>query len=739
MTRLHPAAPAARTLRALIGLGAAFILAVVASGCAGSQPPAPTPDPFVGLADRSDQAFRQGLEAYGQGQYRAALTSFETARTLSPSVDPRIDQMIERSRAAMAPTATPVPPTPTEVPAAPTATPVAMSTQTPDTDLGQRYFGQVTLAMVPGRDADAPAASQFFFQDQIGLHIGGLKQHLRLPFALRVFKTDTGTLVADVRSDDSATPSAAPTTVVSGINNLVAAAAAGVAGQTATPVATPGGRDLHVARFWDTYVWYHAGGEDPGSYRVELYANGVLTNSFDYTVGTVPVTTPEPTVQAQPTAEPVAEPVEALPPFNPTPSLPSIEDLPPPPAPPAPPAPAAPAPAAQPRQARPAPVPPTATPQPTPIPSPTPIPTPATASSTLIGGLPAGLDVNANDGRVFIADGSGVIWINDPQRPTTFNRPVNVGHLPVDLAVDSTTGYVFVSARNESSVLVLDGSGRRLSTIQMPVAPGDLQVDSALGLVYVVLPERQALGVIDGRAGRMLRTIEGLPQITSLALDPDRHTLYASHLAGQLTVIDTPSSQVTSRMTVTGVGLSSVATSRGLAYAVNTASHELAVVEPFAQTVSRYVLPVEPAAVAASEDNGSVYVLASKPNTILRIDPTEGLVVGQVSLTDRSGRFGVSVADQSAFQGLRSRIVVNRADESLYVTLPEAGSMSIVPSDLFPALNRSIPWVETPDAPVVASIPGVSRPAAAPLPPQPAPFFTAQAPADDSNTDQEAN
>jgi len=192
-------------------------------------------------------------------------------------------------------------------------------------------------------------------------------------------------------------------------------------------------------------------------------------------------------------------------------------------------------------------------------------------------------------------------------------------------------------------------------------------------------------------------------------------------------------------MTVTGVGLSSVATSRGLAYAVNTASHELAVVEPFAQTVSRYVLPVEPAAVAASEDNGSVYVLASKPNTILRIDPTEGVVVGQVSLTDRSGRFGVSVADQSAFQGLRSRIVVNRADESLYVTLPEAGSMSIVPSDLFPALNRSIPWVETPDAPVVASIPGVSRPAAAPLPSKPAPFFTAQAPADDSNTDEEAN
>src|SRR5438874_1479105 len=188
MTRLHPAAPVAKTLRALVGLGAVLVMAVVASGCVGGgQAPAPTPDPFAGLADRSDQAFRQGLEAYGQGQYRDALTSFESARTLSPSGDPRITQMIDRSKAALAPTATPVPPTPTAVPAVPTAVPVLMSTLTPDTELGRRYFGQVTLSMVPGRDSDALPATQFFYQDQIGLHVEGLKQHLRLPFTMRVF------------------------------------------------------------------------------------------------------------------------------------------------------------------------------------------------------------------------------------------------------------------------------------------------------------------------------------------------------------------------------------------------------------------------------------------------------------------------------------------------------------------------------------------------------------------------
>jgi hypothetical protein len=707
MTRFHPAANAARTVKALVGCGAMLLLAVAASGCMSSPAPAPTPDPFAGLADRSDQAFRQGLEAYGQGQYRDALTFFEQARTLSPTGDPRTDQMIERTRAAMAPTPTPVPPTATAVPVTPTATPVAMSAEIPDSDLGQRYFGAVTMAMVPGKDADAPAMTQFFFQDQIGLRIEGLKQHLRLPFTLRIFNTDTRQLVAQVNSDDATNASSTSSVVAA----TAPTASPTVAGAAATPIATP--QSLKLARFWDTYVWYHQGGEEPGRYRVELYANGILTHGIDYTVGTVPVPTP-PAATAMPVLEaPTAEPTVQV-------------EVAPPPAPVA--APSNPAPVVVRAE-------PTATPQPTPIPSPTPVPTPATASGTVIGGLPAGLDVDPNNGRVFIADGSGVIWANDPSRPGTFNRPVNLDRLPVDLAVDSTTGYVFVSARNESSVLVLDASGRRLTAIPMPVTPGDLQVDSDLGLVYVVLPGNQAIGVIDGRAGRLLRTIEGLPQITSLALDPERHALYASHLAGQLTVIDVPSSQVTARITLTGVGLQSVATSRGLAYAINSATHELAVVEPVGQTVTRYVLPDEPAAVTASEDSGSIYVLASRPNTVLRIDPTDGTIVGQVTLQDRGGRFGMSASNASAFQGLRSRMVLNRVDQSLYVTLPEAGSLSIVPNDLFPPLNRDIPWVQTPDAPLVASIPGVMRPGAPALPDQPAPV-RAQAPIDNS---EEAN
>src|SRR5260370_29468503 len=101
MTRLYSGVTAARASRALVGFGAAIVLAIVASGCVGSAAPAPTPEPVGGLQDRSEQAFRQGLEANGQGQYGEAFTSFEPARTLSPSVDPRITQMSARRKAAL--------------------------------------------------------------------------------------------------------------------------------------------------------------------------------------------------------------------------------------------------------------------------------------------------------------------------------------------------------------------------------------------------------------------------------------------------------------------------------------------------------------------------------------------------------------------------------------------------------------------------------------------------------------
>jgi hypothetical protein len=526
-----------------------------------------------------------------------------------------------------------------------------MSTLEPDADLGQRYFGKVVLGVVPAKESSPTPATQFFFQDQLGVHIEGLRQRVRLPFMLRVFNRDSARLIAEVRSEQqqpsgtAATPTGSATTT----RAEVIAHMAGIP-TTAMPPATASASEFEPARFWSSYVWYHEGSEEPGRYRLELYANGTLTHSFDYDVRMVPV--------AAPTA------------MKPEPAV-----------------------------AR------------------TPAATPPTASTTQIGGIPAGLDVRLNDGRIFVADASGVIWTTEPQRKS-FNRSLDLDRLPVDLAVDQTTGYIFVSARNAPAVVVLDASGRVLRTIDMPATPGDIQLDPELGLLFVLLPEKQAVGVVDVRGGRGLQTINDLPQVTSMALDPMRHVLYLSHLAGQVSVIDIPSSQVVARISASGVGLSNIATARGLAFAVNPVSHELSVIDARSQTANRYRFDsatetIEPAAIAAAEDSGSVYVLASKPNVVLRIDPTDGSELGRVQLPERSSRLGTKVTGQADVQGQRARMTLNRLDETLYLTHPEAGTLTVVAADQFPTLARAIPSIDSGEFAVDGTIAGLLRPSTA--------------------------
>lgn len=733
MTRFDPAAPLSRTIRLISGAGAVLVLTVAASGCIGGSPaPAPTPDPFAGLADRSDQAFREGLELYGQGQYRDAQAAFDRARLLSPNADPKIDAMLQRTRDALAPTATPVPPTPTSAPVPPTPTPVAMSTQTPDTELGRRYFGQVALAVVPTRDMAAPPATEFFYEDQIGLRIEGLKQHLRLPFSVRVFDVDRNVMVAEIGSADEAPPSSstrgAKSPAGSSSSTLTSAAAAAPAASSsaassggassaasggaawlkaqaahlglsaggdanaspdptvvaaATAVAQTTG-PLKLTHFFDSYVWYHTGGELPGHYRLELYASGVLTDTLDYTVRTTPVPTPEPTLA--PTLEPTPVPAPAV--SEPAPPPPVVQPTL---------AVRTPAPAPVERPAPPvvAPPPPTPTPEPTLPPTPTPQPTPASVGAAVIGAAAAGLDVNANDDHLFIADGAGRLWSADLSTSSSFNQPIDLGTPPSDVVVDQASGNVFVAARRDSAVLVLDSTGKRLTSIALPSTPGDLQIDSQLGLVFVALPERQAIGVIDARAGRLVRTIDGLPQVTGLALDTGRHVLYVSHLAGQVSVIDTRGGGIADQIAVTGPGLQGVATARGLVYAINPTTHELAVVEPRSEGVIRYPLSIEPIAIGAADDSGSVYVLASQPSQVVRFDPTSGDEIGRVLLALAPGQPVAAIPP-------RPRVAVDAAHERVLVALPDTGAFSLIPTEAFPSLDHDIPWAQLPDEPLYA-------------------------------------
>jgi hypothetical protein len=80
-------------------------------------------------------------------------------------------------------------------------------------------------------------------------------------------------------------------------------------------------------------------------------------------------------------------------------------------------------------------------------------------------------------------------------------------------------------------------------------------------------------------------------------------------------------------------------------------------------------------------------------------------------------------------------MVLNASDDTLFASLPDAGTLAAVTIDQFPTLARAIPYVDVPDYAMADVIPGVLQPAAAALPSQPAPSFRAQAPAPQPTND----
>src|SRR5260370_26775424 len=109
-----------------------------------------------------------------------------------------MDERPQGGSAELTPTPTAAPPTSTPVPE---PAPVVPSMATPASMLGDQYFGQVFLTIVPGPSGVATPMVQFWNQDQIGLYVERLYQPLRMPFDVRLFEVYSRPLLQDTRAD----------------------------------------------------------------------------------------------------------------------------------------------------------------------------------------------------------------------------------------------------------------------------------------------------------------------------------------------------------------------------------------------------------------------------------------------------------------------------------------------------------------------------------------------------------
>jgi len=395
-------------------------------------------------------------------------------------------------------------------------------------------------------------------------------------------------------------------------------------------------RSETVTRFFEHFIWYQQAPESPGQYRLELYAGDTLTNVLDYRVGTTPVAIPTPTVVTSPTA--VAEPTATLVPVPPTAVV----------------------------------VAPTPAPAPAPAPAPVvvvqaPPPTPAPRSTTLtIDAGPSAL-IGTTWGVVYVGDRSGAIWIMDGA-PSTLRRPLTVNGEVTGLAIDEDTARLFVTVQRPPMLAALDvNTGQQVAALALPAEPADVRVDSALGRAYVLLPSEQALMTVALGSMTIAAMADGLDAVTRLALDGDAHTVYLSHLGGELSIFDGTTGQPSLRMKLSGAGLSGVAGAGGRAYAINTPGRELFIVDVATGAVDRVPLAVEPSAVALSSQ--VVALLAPLAQSIVRLDLASGAELGRL-------RLGLATVTPDSLapedQALRARLWVSD-DGATTVIDPRSG------------------------------------------------------------------
>ena len=116
---------------------------------------------------------------------------------------------------------------------------------------------------------------------------------------------------------------------------------------------------------------------------------------------------------------------------------------------------------------------------------------------------PAGAGVDAN-GRIFVADEGGPVWVLEPAKRRFATLPV-----PDDVLV-GRAGHVFVNTLGDNAIHELDGQGHQVSVLAGIQQPQGIALDYADNLFY---SEFNA-----GRIGRVVRTfILDPPKVTRTA------------------------------------------------------------------------------------------------------------------------------------------------------------------------------------------------------------------------------
>lgn len=184
-----------------------------------------------------------------------------------------------------------------------------------------------------------------------------------------------------------------------------------------------------------------------------------------------------------------------------------------------------------------------------------------------VGGDPRGIAVNAEDGRVYVANS----WTNDVSviegGTLRLLATVSVGLRPLDVTVDDA-GQVYVVNADSENVAILDGDTGRLRTVvPLSLLPSGMAVNGSTGRLYVACASTNSVFILQNQ--QVIGEVPVGLHPTEVALSADGARLFVlNHVSGDLSVISTRDNRVlrTAKVGTLPQGLA-VATEVGQLYA----------------------------------------------------------------------------------------------------------------------------------------------------------------------------
>ncbi|ANN20868.1 hypothetical protein SD37_38305 [Amycolatopsis orientalis] len=282
-----------------------------------------------------------------------------------------------------------------------------------------------------------------------------------------------------------------------------------------------------------------------------------------------------------------------------------------------------------------------------------------------VGGTPEAVAVNSVTGFAYVSDPStGTIVVLD-SRTGTVGAVIPVGGEPAGLAVDTVTNRVFVTNPPAGTVLVLDGLTNDVVSV-VPAGPGAsrIDIDEQANRIYAVSDVTGMLAVIDGVGCRLLKLVPGPTSgLSSIAVDGGRKLAHCtSPTTDSLEIFDIGAEKFTGGVKVgkapTGV---TVHRGSGTAFVANSAIHHLSVVDVGARKEKATVLlRSESSAVAMHQGTNTVYANGGA-NGVARIDGVTNLLTGDLSLGVNPGA-----------------VAIDQRSKAVYVTDPLHGRVSLI-------------------------------------------------------------